>query len=210
MKLFGGLFNLGEQDIIKNYIEIIDIGIKANRKVPELFKDPTVIDEIRKLERESDSKAFKIYNIIISGAISPNLIDILLDFVNLEDNIIDMIYNLSRELLRYKDKDSRIKVYIEKSVLQGTALIEKTLYLLRDMEQLDDLDKIKKIRAKIQKNEQLGDRLKDSIFDFAYDQNVNFKTFYHLLEVGHKLDDVLDSCEDSSDAFMTFMSSLIT
>ncbi|MCL4383626.1 MAG: DUF47 family protein [Candidatus Marsarchaeota archaeon] len=214
MKLFDSFvnkfFNSEEKTIVEKFIEIVEIGIKTNEKIPRLFDSNASIDEIRKLERQSDRKAFEIYNIIISGAIAPNLIDILLEFVNIEDNIIDTLYNLAREILRYKVKNIEIQKYIKDSVLQGTVLIGKTLLLLHEMEKLDDLYAIKKIRAKIQKNEQLGDKLKDSIFDFAYEQKVDFKTFYHLLEIGHKLDDVLDSCEDSSDAFMTFMSSLVT
>lgn len=214
MKLFDSFvnkfFNSEEKTIVEKFIEIVKIGIKTNEKIPRLFDSNASIDEIRKLERQSDRKAFEIYNIIISGAIAPNLIDILLEFVNIEDNIIDTLYNLAREILRYKVKNIEIQKYIKDSVLQGTVLIGKTLLLLHEMEKLDDLYAIKKIRAKIQKNEQLGDKLKDSIFDFAYEQKVDFKTFYHLLEIGHKLDDVLDSCEDSSDAFMTFMSSLVT
>ncbi len=214
MKLFDSFvnkfFNSEEKTIVEKFIEIVEIGIKTNEKIPKLFDSNASIDEIRKLERQSDRKAFEIYNIIISGAIAPNLIDILLEFVNIEDNIIDTLYNLAREILRYKVKNIEIQKYIKDSVLQGTVLIGKTLLLLHEMEKLDDLYAIKKIRAKIQKNEQLGDKLKDSIFDFAYEQKVDFKTFYHLLEIGHKLDDVLDSCEDSSDAFMTFMSSLVT
>lgn len=214
MKLFdrfvNKFFNSEEKKIVEKFIEIVEIGIKTNEKIPELFDSDASIDEIRKLERQSDKKAFEIYNIIISGAIAPNLIDILLEFVNIEDNIIDTLYNLAREILRYKTRNAIIQKYIKNSVLQGTILISKTLQLLHEMEKLDDLYAIKKIRAKIQKNEQLGDKLKDSIFDFAYEQKVDFKTFYHLLEIGHKLDDVLDSCEDSSDAFMTFMSSLVT
>ncbi len=214
MKLFDSFvnkfFNSEEKTIVEKFIEIVKIGIKTNEKIPKLFDSNASIDEIRKLERQSDRKAFEIYNIIISGAIAPNLIDILLEFVNIEDNIIDTLYNLAREILRYKVKNIEIQKYIKDSVLQGTVLIGKTLLLLHEMEKLDDLYAIKKIRAKIQKNEQLGDKLKDSIFDFAYEQKVDFKTFYHLLEIGHKLDDVLDSCEDSSDAFMTFMSSLVT
>jgi hypothetical protein len=210
MSFFDKIMNSGEEKLLVKFREIITIGLKSNKELEKLFDKKATIDHIRKLERESDDIAFEIYNIIISGAIAPNLIDIFLDFVNTEDNIIDTIYNLARELLRYDPKDKKIKKYIRDSIRQSISLTENTLNLLFEMETLADIEKIKRIRRKIQENEQLGDRLKDSMIDLAYKEKMDFKTFYHLLEVAHKIDDVLDSCEDSSDAFMTLMSSLIS
>ncbi len=210
MKFFDTLMNSGEEKLLVNFKEIINIGIKANAELAGLFAHSATIANIKELERKSDQISFNIYNTVISGAITPNLIDIFLDFANIEDNIIDALYNLSREILRYNTKNKKIRKYIEESVMQGTHLIDATLKLLFEMENTNNIENIKTLRKKIEKNEQNGDRLKDSMIDLAYTDKMDFKTFYHLLEIAHKIDDILDSCEDSSDAFMTLMSSLIS
>ena len=210
MKFFDTLMNSGEEKLLVNFKEIINIGIKANAELAGLFAHSATIANIKELERKSDQISFNIYNTVISGAITPNLIDIFLDFANIEDNIIDALYNLSREILRYDTKNKKIRKYIEESVMQGTHLIDATLKLLFEMENTNNIENIKTLRKKIEKNEQIGDRLKDSMIDLAYTDKMDFKTFYHLLEIAHKIDDILDSCEDSSDAFMTLMSSLIS
>jgi len=50
---------------------------------------------VRALEKKSDEIAFKLNEDITSGAISPNLIDDLIESTHLADNIVDIIFYLS-------------------------------------------------------------------------------------------------------------------
>ena len=55
---------------------------------------------VQLLEKKSDEIAFKISEDITSGAISPNIIDNLLECVHVADDIVDLYYYISRELNR--------------------------------------------------------------------------------------------------------------
>ena len=56
--------------------------------------------QCRLLEKKSDEIAFKISEDITGGAISPNIIDNLLECVQIADDIVDLYYYISRELNR--------------------------------------------------------------------------------------------------------------
>ncbi len=82
--------------------------------------------------------------------------------------------------------------------------------MLRKMQASDDLAEIKRLRKEIEGYEEKGDEIKDNLFDFAYNAKIGFRSFYHLFEVAHQADDMLDNCEDSSDIYLTIMSSIIS
>ena len=70
---------------------------KMDYKEKELTQ---VLHEVKALEKKSDEIAFKITEDITSGAISPNVIDNLLECVQLADDIVDTYYYISREIDR--------------------------------------------------------------------------------------------------------------
>ena len=74
----------------------------------------------------------------------------------------------------------------------------------------DDIVKIRAFRREIELLEQDCDDIKDALLDYEYKASMDYKTFLHIQEVAHKADNILDSCEDSADMFLSIMLSIMT
>ena len=92
---------------MRQNIVIIEAALKANKELQKLVEGKTGIDRVRALEIESDKKVFQLSNSISSGAVSPNMIDNMLVLTHQEDNIVNSMYNLARESLRYRIPDRK-------------------------------------------------------------------------------------------------------
>jgi uncharacterized protein Yka (UPF0111/DUF47 family) len=200
----------GEKEILEKLNQMADIGIEASKFIDELILKGGTIEKIKDLEKRSDNVAFEITNMITSGGIAPNLIDNLLELVNKEDNIIDSMYNLARELLRYNIHNKELDKYVKERLLKMNSFAKEALSTMKKMHVSDRLSEIRKFRRKIEELEEEGDEIKDGLFDIAYIKKIDYKTFYHIIELAHKADDMLDNCEDSSDIFLTVMSSIVS
>ncbi len=121
LKNFKGILVVGEKSIFAEFGEIVDIAIKANNIAKLMFKlgyDNKTLTEnmhaVQKLEKQSDEIAFKLSEDITSGAISPNIIDTLIECTHVADNIVDLFYYLSRELCRMtKAKPKEFSIHQE-------------------------------------------------------------------------------------------------
>ncbi len=200
----------GEKEILEKLNQIVEIGIEASTFIDELILKGGTIEKIKDLEKRSDNVAFEITNMVTSGGIAPNLIDNLLELVNKEDNIIDSMYNLARELLRYNIHNKELDKYVKERLLKMNSFAKEALSTMKKMHVSDRLSEIRKFRSRIEELEEEGDNIKDSLFDIAYTKKIDYKTFYHIMELAHEADDVLDNCEDSSDIFLTVMSSIVS
>ena len=107
MKSLKGILVVGERNIFSELAQIVDIAMEANTILSNMFKMGYKEKELTEamhamqlLEKKSDEIAFKISEDITSGAISPNIIDNLLECVQTADDIVDPYYYLSRELNR--------------------------------------------------------------------------------------------------------------
>lgn len=210
MGVFENLLEGGEQNIMRRCNGIVSLAEKANKAVKSLIKGGGSVKIIKGIEEDSDDVAFELTNIVTGGGVAPNLIDDLLELIDKEDSIVDSVYNLARELNRYKIKNAKIRSVLANRIGEMSDLADAALRELYNMQKSDKLAEIKKFRAEIEKLEERGDDLKDSLFDMAYDAETDFKAFYHIFEVAHEADNVLDSCEDSSDMYLTIMSSILT
>jgi len=199
-----------EERIILKFNKIVDIGLDASKALEKVIEKSDKIDRIRSLEKNSDNVAFEIANEITSGGIAPNLIDTLLELVDKEDNIIDSMYNLAREFHRYKIRNKRLDKYIRGKLIEMNELASEALKIMKKMQKSEKLEEIRHYRREIESLEEKGDDIKDGLFDLAYSNILDFKSFYHIIELAHQADDVLDNCEDSSDIFFTIMSSIVT
>jgi len=199
-----------EEKVMLKFNKIVGMGLETSKALARLIEKDSKIDEIRGLEKESDNAAFEIANFITSGGIAPNLIDNFLELVDKEDNIIDSMYNLARELHRYKIKNRKLDRDVRGRLLEMNKLASKALNIMEKMHKSDSIDKIRKYRMEIEVLEEEGDDIKDGLFDIAYSEELNFKTFYHITELAHQADDMLDNCEDSADIFFTIMSSMVS
>ncbi len=222
LKRFKGILVVGERNIFSDLTQIFGIAMEANTILSNMFKmgyEEKGLTEsmhaMQLLEKKSDEIAFKISEDITSGAISPNIIDNLLESVQTADDIVDTYYYLSRELNRmaraysagfqehHTDWDS---VYA--NIL---ALAEKSLLKLKQALSTSDMSEILRTRKEIEDIEEQGDDIKDQGFDrlYSFAPKLNFLEFYHYQELLHKCDDILDSCEDFSDLIVSVVTSIL-
>jgi uncharacterized protein Yka (UPF0111/DUF47 family) len=183
-------------------------------------KNEQCLDEgmqtIKVLENKSDEVAFKITEDITAGAVSPNILEQLLQTVSVADDIVDTYYYQSRELCRmYKARfpyseevEDAEWVSMFKSMLE---LADQALQKVRLILLNSDLSEIFKLRKEIESLEQEGDEIKDHGFDALYRQapQIHYLQFYHYSEMLHKFDDILDGCEDLSDLVLSVITSIL-
>jgi uncharacterized protein len=223
LKNFKGILVLGEKNIFAELSQIISIAVEANTILKAMFNDccnsralMENMHAIRDLEKKSDEISFKLNEDITSGAISPNLIDDLIESTHLADNIVDIIFYLSRELSRMvkaKTTDSSMHQEVEWSqvYLQILALVDKSLPKLQLMLSTANVTPILQLRKEIESQEEIGDDIKDAGFDKLYSMapGMHFLHFYHYSEMLHKSDDILDTCEDLSDVIVSIVTSIV-
>jgi len=223
LKSFKGILVIGERNIFAELAEIISIAQETNTISKIMFKishnDKALTENmhaIKSLEKKSDEIAFKLAEDITGGAISPNLIDNLIECGQAADDIVDLYYYLSRELCRMSKANST------NSTLQQQAewvaifesifdLADSSLSKLKQALSTGSVPEILQLRKEIEAIEEKGDEIKDTGFDklYASASNIHFLEFYHYSELLHKCDDVLDSCEDLSDLIVSVVTSIL-
>jgi hypothetical protein len=222
LKSLKGILVVGEKNIFSELTQIIAIATEANTLVSNMFKIGYKEKELTEamhamqlLEKKSDEIAFRISEEITSGAISPNIIDSLLQCVQVADDIVDLYYYLSRELnrmakaysagfdLHHADWDS-----VYENIF---ALAEKSLLKLKQALSASNVTEILELRKEIEALEEQGDDIKDAGFDRLYSiaPTLHYLQFYHYSELLHKCDDILDSCEDFSDLIVSVVTSIL-
>jgi uncharacterized protein Yka (UPF0111/DUF47 family) len=224
LKSLKGILVVGERNIFAELSEIVSIACEANIIMRIMFKmgygDPALLAEnmhaIRTLEKKSDEIAFKLGEDITAGAISPSIIDNLIECEHVADNIVDLYYYLSRELCRMaKANPLDFTVHQEAewiSLYENMfALADKSLSKLIQVLSTSHVTEILQLRKEIEDLEEQGDDIKDAGFDKLYTlaPKLHFLQFYHYSELLHKCDDILDSCEDLSDLIVSVVTSIL-
>ncbi len=223
MKNFKGILVLGERNIFGELSQILFIAAQANTILKDMFNNSgnkqALIEKlpaVRDLEKKSDEVAFKLSEDITAGAISPNLIDNLIESAHIADNIVDTIFYLSRELSRMakaNNFDSSMHTEAEWAhvYLQMLLLGDQTLSKLQQMLSTSNVSQILQLRKEIETLEEQGDDIKDAGFDKLYSvaSDLHFLQFFHYSEMLHKSDDILDGCEDLSDIIVSIVTSIL-
>lgn len=220
MKSFKGILVIGERNIFAELAEIINIAQETNTISKTMFKisrnDKALTENmnaIKSLEKKSDEITFKLTENITGGAISPNLIDNLIECSQTADDIVDLYYYLSRELCRMTKANSTMQQKTEwVAILENIFdLADSSLSKLKQALSTDSVPEILQLRKEIEAIEEKGDEIKDAGFDklYASASNMHFLEFYHYSELLHKCDDVLDSCEDLSDLIVSVVTSIL-
>lgn len=223
MKNFKGILVLGERNIFGELSQIISVAAQANTILKVMFKDccnsqalTANMHAVRALEKKSDEIAFRLSEDITAGAISPNLIDNLIESTHLADNIVDIIFYLSRELSRMaKTNTTDFAAHQElewaEVYTQLLALVDQTLPKLQLMLSTGNVPAILQLHKEIETIEEQGDNIKDAGFDKLYfmASGLHFLQFYHYSEMLHKSDDILDTCEDLSDVIVSIVTSIL-
>ncbi len=223
MKNFKGILVLGERNIFGELSQIISIAAQANTIMKVMFNNSgnnqaltENMHAVRALEKKSDEVAFRLSENITAGAVSPNIIDNLIESAHLADNIVDTLFYLSRELSRMvKANTTDFAVHQEAEwaevYKQMLALVDQTLAKLQQMLSTGNVPQILQLRKEIEALEEQGDDIKDAGFDKLYSMasRLHFLQFFHYSEMLHKSDDVLDNCEDLSDVIVSIVTSIL-
>jgi uncharacterized protein Yka (UPF0111/DUF47 family) len=208
--MFNKFFDSGEHRLIKQCSAVIRTALEANTELrSQIQKGKLDVERMRELERSADACVFKLASIITTGAVAPNVIDDFLVFIRKEDDIVDSIFNLSREMNRYTMRP-RLEKKVRTDILEILDLTQLAITELELMLKNDNINRIAKYRTAIEKYEETGDDIKDLLLKYAYRAELNFKEFNHITELGHKADNILDSAKGVADYFMNIMSSLNT
>jgi hypothetical protein len=214
---------VGEKNIFHELSEILDLASEANVIMTRILLErydgkplTEALKAIRSLEKKSDDAAFKVSQDITSGAVSPNVLDDLLESVQLADTILDTYYNLIRELDRMAKaefageevnyKTDWAPIYEKMLSLAGKATTEVKRLLATS-----SLTEMIEVRRQIEALEEQGDDVKDAGFDKLYANalKMHYLQFFHYSELLHKLDDILDACEDLSDIIVSIVNSIL-
>ena len=222
LKSIKGIFVVGEKNIFSELVQVISVAQDSNNLTSKMFKMDykqkeltQVLHEVKALEKKSDEIAFKITEDITSGAISPNVIDSLLECVQLADDIVDTYYYISREIDRMAlAYQSGFEVHhTDWDSVYGNmfALAAESLLKLKQALSTPNISEILELRKEIEALEEEGDEIKDLGFDRLYSvaPKLHFLEFYHYQELLHKCDDILDSCEDLSDLIVSVVTSIL-
>ncbi|HXX36566.1 MAG TPA: DUF47 family protein [bacterium] len=196
--------------MLKECSKILRIAQEANAALRTFASSTLDMASIRRLEQKADVEKFRIANMITSGAVAPNVLDNMLLLLGHEDDIVNSIYNLARELCRYGTKDEEEARYIRAQVAEVVQLVDSALETLLGMYEQGDVTKLRFLRQTIERLEETGDDVKESMLDLVYARPATFQSFYHIVQTAHLADNVLDGCEDSADALLTIVSSIIT
>jgi len=224
LKSLKSILVVGEKNIFNELTQIVAISAESNSLLLAMFKMDYREEELTQamhnmqlLEKKSDEIAFKIEEDITGGAISPNVIDNLLQCVQVADNIVDTYYYLSRELARMAKAKAALAGFEMRSMKWDSvyeemlALAEKSLLKLKQALSSADIARILELRKEIEDLEEQADDVKDQGFDRLYSVTgkMDYLEFFHFQELLHKCDDVLDSCEDFSDLIVSVVTSIL-
>ncbi|MEM0201280.1 MAG: hypothetical protein QXD23_02640 [Candidatus Micrarchaeaceae archaeon] len=210
MKFFKTLLISGEEELFIKAKGLTTLAKKSNDELGKLINKKSSYTKISNLKKRSSNEYFLLSHLITSGSIAPNLIDDMLLLLNKEENILESIFKISRQYIRYTSKDKKINEYLGNVLLSFNNYAKDSINLLSKMHESKTLSQIKIYRSKIKEIENEGDMLRDSILDFAYSSDTDFKLFYHIIDLAYMCDDVLDACEDASDLFLSIMLSILS
>ena len=184
----------------------------ATRLFQERLADPSVLDAMRRLEKESDDVTFKLSEDIMNGAINPTVLRDLLHVTDLMDSVFDDYYFLAREVNRTVASGIELPMLdkMTETFIGMVGLADRQLEALGKLLEANGMEEVKSFRAEIEKLEEEGDELKDSGFDGMYDNRKLFDyfSFQHYTEVLRKMDDVSDGVEDMSDLILAIANTI--
>jgi len=165
-------------------------------------------ETIRKNEMDGDHLTFELKNEITNGAITPNLMDSFNLLIDKCDDILDRLYYMSREILRYQDflltsgQDVKEKTCQYYSKLRNMLIynLDAQKSIMEMLEQ-NTIEKMVSLWSRVSGLEEEVDDLKDELLDSIYKEanKLHYLTFLHLAEITHKIDDLLDTSQDIAD-----------
>lgn len=178
----------------------------ATRLFQERLADPSVLEGMKSLEKQSDDLTFKLSEDIMDGAINPSVLRDLLHVTDLMDTVFDDYYFLAREVNRTVASKIDLPMLdkMTETFVGQVGIADSQLETFGRLLEAKSMDEVKSLRKEIEGLEEKGDDLKDSGFDAMYDNRTLFDyfSFQHYTEVLRKLDDIQDGLEDMSDLIL--------
>ncbi|MEM0139426.1 MAG: DUF47 family protein [Ferroplasma sp.] len=215
------LLVVGEKNLLSRLSDYPDLGITASESLIAMLKTaPADVESynesIRTIEKKGDEMDIEFRHEVTSGAISSSLMDNILALIEKCDDILDKTYFSSREINRFNinytagSSENSIVAHAYSSFIEILNDNIKALGLVHSILNENDLSKMRQDRRNIEKIEEDVDELKDGVIDYTYKEssNISYLVFEHINTLAHKLDDLLDDCEDISDLVFTIMLSV--
>lgn len=216
------LLVLGEKQALQDLIVYTNLaGEATSLLVSQLSSSEAVQGEfsqkIRQIEKRGDDLTMEIKAEITQGAINSTLLGHLLSLVEISDDFLDRSLYISREIGRmshYLINNQAADEYIKQKIYPMFAEMLKinwdALENLKEMLGGHSVDGMKGNRRAIELCEEKVDDLKDDIIDQVYvdADNLHYVVFTHIVNTVHRIDDLLDDCEDASDLVMTISTSV--
>jgi uncharacterized protein Yka (UPF0111/DUF47 family) len=216
------LMVVGERHILEEIITYVEKAKLAGENLKEAMtgspeKIKLANDSIRDIEKEGDVMTMDLKHEITNGAISSTLMSNLSELIEKCDTLLDTSYFISREIKRMSNALPNYPESERQLILKSYAVFEKMLDTdslaldsLKGMLLSRDIQEMKKFRLAIETDEEKVDEFKDDLIDDLYRKStsLSYLSFSHLINVVHKVDDLLDDCEDISDIVLTIITSL--
>ncbi len=212
------LLVVGEKNLLSRLSEYPLMGIEASSNLILMLKNaPSDVEKyneiVRGIEKKGDEMDINFRHEVTSGAISSSLMDNLLGLIEKCDDILDKCYFTSREINRFNinynmtDDEKIVKEHAYDNFITILEENKKSLDFVHSILNENDLSKMREDRKKIEAIEEQVDEIKDNIIDYTYKNStkISYIVFEHLNTLAHKLDDLLDDCEDISDLVFTIM-----
>lgn len=208
---------VGEKSILQQLTKFADMSETAVGLLNEMLsldddEKEEINSKIKQLEKDADVLAMSVKQQITGGAISSNLMDNLMMLVETCDDLLDKSYFISREIKRVHENahkfDSDSKQVLEKGYATCRSILDVSVGAIRNVRILldaKDTAVMTDARNKIEEMEEEVDDVKDNLIDDLYrnSDTLPYLIFIHLTELVHKLDDMLDDCEDISNLVHT-------
>jgi len=210
---------VGEKTTFEEFVrhtELTQSSLEALREMlsPNCDNIAKLNERISELEKRGDELTIELKTKITSGAFAPALLENFVSLVELLDDLLDNTHFISREIKRYKEyaKNGNSALESEAYEVFSKMLEENTqaLKLVQKMLLSQTLNEMASYRSQIEWLEERVDEQKDALLDKLYKEanGMPYILFNHLFTLVHKLDDLLDNCEDIADMIFTTMVSV--
>ena len=216
------LLVLGERQALQDLKAYTDLAQKATDILSSQLLQPSTeqeesVGKIRAIEKQGDDLTMSLKSDITQGAINSTLLGHLLNLVETCDDILDKTLYLSREVYRmshFLHLNPELAGYVkDEAYTKFSRMLDynkKALTNLQNMLNANDLEHLKTERKAIESLEEVVDDIKDDLIDQVYvdAKGLHYLVFTHVMNTVHRIDDLLDDCEDASDLVMTISNSV--
>ena len=216
------LLVLGERQALQDLMVYTDLAQKATDILSSQLLQPSIeqeesVGKIRAIEKQGDDLTMSLKSDITQGAINSTLLGHLLNLVETCDDILDKTLYLSREIYRmshFLHLNPELAGYVKDGAYTKFSRMldynKKALTNLQNMLNANDLEHLKSERKAIESLEEVVDDIKDDLIDQVYvdAKGLHYLVFTHVMNTVHRIDDLLDDCEDASDLVMTISNSV--